>query len=79
MHSGDKSTIWGQVIAWLTTIASTWSLSDVGTVVGIFSSLAMLWIVSHNQNKRTRLLEESLKRRDTVAGEIPNETQFNSD
>lgn len=77
-HS-EKFPFIGQIIAWITATVSTLSLSDIGTLVGIFSSLVMLIVVTYNQNKRTRLLAESLQRRDTIIGNIPNESQINSD
>lgn len=75
----EKLPLIGQIIAWITATVSTLSLSDCGTLVGIFSSLVMLIVVTYNQTKRTKLLAESLQRRSEIIWNIPNESQINSD
>lgn len=78
-NNSDKFPIIGQVVTWLTAAWSTLSLSDIGTLTGIFSSLIMLVVVTYNQNKRTRLLAASLEHRSSVIGSMPNESEINSD
>lgn len=79
MHVGDKLSLWGQFIAWVTAVISTMTLSDVGTYVGIISSLVMMVVSVYNQNKRTKLLQEKLSQQSASGDNLPDESDFNED
>lgn len=81
----DRSSLIGQFVAWVTAVVSTLSLSDWGTLIGIFSSLFMLVVVTYNQTRRTKILSDYYKRKKpledeaTSEEEVLSESKINSD